>query len=109
MPEGPDSPNARNDLVAAATFYARVGGRRLAQRFVRAVDAARRRIVANAELGSARYAEELRMPGLRTMPVDGFPYLVFYRAVDRRIEVLRVLHLRRDIPAEFDGDAGSTR
>jgi toxin ParE1/3/4 len=44
------------------------------------------------ETGQTR--EELA-PGLRSFPVD--PYVVFFRPVEDTIQVLRVLHGRRDI------------
>ena len=39
------------------------------------------------------------LPGLRSWPVKPYPYLVFYMMARRQVDVWRVLHLRRDIPA----------
>jgi toxin ParE1/3/4 len=49
--------------------------------------------------GSARYAHELEVPGLRSWQVKGYAYLVFYIERDDYVDVWRVLHGSRDIPA----------
>lgn len=54
-------------------------------------------IAANPEIGRAR--DELE-EGLRSFPVGH--YVIFYEAVQERVEVLRVLHGARDILDQFD-------
>ena len=49
--------------------------------------------------GSPRYAHELNLPGLRSWPVPGYPYLVFYVERNNHIDIWRLLHGQRDIPA----------
>lgn len=49
--------------------------------------------------GSRRYAHELNLPGLRFRPLSRYPHLVFYLERADRIDVWRVLHGQRDIPA----------
>ena len=49
--------------------------------------------------GSPRYAHELHLPGLRFRQCKRFPYLVFYIETERQIDIWRVLHGSRDIPA----------
>lgn len=49
--------------------------------------------------GSPRYAHELNLPGLRFWPLTRYPYLIFYVEQDDHIDVWRVLHAERDIPA----------
>ncbi|NER00665.1 MAG: type II toxin-antitoxin system RelE/ParE family toxin [Cyanothece sp. SIO2G6] len=39
-------------------------------------------------------------PGLRGLTLDG--YILFYRLLDDGIEILRVLHGRRNFPALFE-------
>ena len=60
--------------------------------------------------GSTRYALELNLPGLRSWPLKAYPYLVFYVERADHIDVWRVLHAQRDIPAwlldESTGIAG---
>lgn len=45
------------------------------------------------------YAHDLDLPGLRFWPLTRFPYLVFYFKQSDCLDVWRVLHGRRDIPA----------
>lgn len=49
--------------------------------------------------GSPRHAHELNLPGLRFWPLTGYPHLVFCVERADPIDVWRVLHVRRDIPA----------
>jgi len=49
--------------------------------------------------GAPRYAHELNMPDLRFWLVLGYPYVVFYVERDDHVDVWRVLHAKRDIPA----------
>jgi len=49
--------------------------------------------------GSARYAHELNLPCLRSWPLARYPHLVFYVEHPEHIDVWRVLHGQRDIPA----------
>lgn len=53
--------------------------------------------------GSLRFAFELDIPELRSWPLKRFPYLVFYVGNDDHVDVWRILHAHRDIPA-FIGD-----
>ncbi|MEM9216229.1 MAG: type II toxin-antitoxin system RelE/ParE family toxin [Cyanobacteria bacterium P01_F01_bin.150] len=39
-------------------------------------------------------------PGLRGLSLDN--YIIFYRLLDDGIEILRVIHGRRDFPSAFD-------
>jgi toxin ParE1/3/4 len=49
--------------------------------------------------GSLRYAYELGLPNLRCMTLTGFPYIDFYLEQAGHLDVWRVLHAKRDIPA----------
>ena len=49
--------------------------------------------------GSPRHAHELNLPDLRFWPVPDYPYVVFYIENEEHIDVWRVLHGQRDIPA----------
>jgi toxin ParE1/3/4 len=49
--------------------------------------------------GSPRYAHVMPGAFLRMWPVNRFPYLVFYLEFDGVLEVVRVLHQARDLPA----------
>jgi toxin ParE1/3/4 len=51
--------------------------------------------------GAPRYAHALNLPGLRSWPLKRHPYLVFYVQRADPIDVWRVLHGSRDIPARM--------
>jgi toxin ParE1/3/4 len=90
---------ARTDIEQAAGYYFDTAGLVVAERFVAAVEVATTHAATHPEAGSARYAQTLDRPGLRFWVVKGFPYLVFYRDAGDRLDVWRVLHAERDIPA----------
>jgi toxin ParE1/3/4 len=61
------------------------------------------RLLSMPDMGRAR--EELR-PGMRSYPV--YPYLIFYRVTPTYVEVLRVIHGSRDLPALFERETIET-
>ena len=77
--------------------YLDEGGEDLAERFVDAVDVGIRHIAAQPGSGSPRYAVELQVAGLRSWRLKKFPYLLVYFDSGDHIELVRVLHERRDI------------
>lgn len=89
---------AERDVDDAIDHYFGEGGVDLALRFIDELDAAFRHLAAHAESGSPRYATELDLPGLRSWPLQHFPYLVFYVVNDEFVDVWRVLHGKRDLP-----------
>ncbi|HEY2710196.1 MAG TPA: type II toxin-antitoxin system RelE/ParE family toxin [Caulobacteraceae bacterium] len=94
---------ARRDVDEAANYYAREAGARVALRFVDAVEQAFRAITTHPAAGSPRYAHELGFPGLRSRMAPRFPYLIFYLEREDYVDVWRVLHAHRDIPAWLQG------
>jgi toxin ParE1/3/4 len=85
--------------VADAIDYYLTESPTVALRFVDTLEQALSHIQKHPATGSPRYAHELDIPGLRCWPLKRFPYLVFYSERSDAIEVWRVLHGRRDIPA----------
>ena len=67
--------------------------------FIDALEQAYAHISKHAATGSPRYAHELNLPGLRFWPLTRYPHLVFYIEMDDHVDVWRVLHGQRDIPA----------
>lgn len=90
---------ALRDIDEAVAYYLGEGGDETALRFIDAVEKAFTRIGRHPASGSPRYAVELNLPGLRAMPVTRHPHLVFYVDRDDHVDVWRVLHGERDIPA----------
>lgn len=90
---------ARQDIEEAVDHYIDVAGERIALRYIDALEQAFRHIGQHPATGSPRHAHELDLPGLRSRPVKAYPYLVFYVEHSDHIDVWRVLHGQRDIPA----------
>ncbi|HZZ87357.1 MAG TPA: type II toxin-antitoxin system RelE/ParE family toxin [Caulobacteraceae bacterium] len=92
---------ARRDVENAVDHYLSEAGERVALGFIDALERAYRAIQRHPSAGSPRYAHELGLPGLRTHLLKRYPYLVFYVEQVDRIDVWRILHARRDIPASL--------
>lgn len=90
---------ARNDIDQAVTHYLAEAGAAVALAFVDATEAALRRIGELPGSGSPRYAHELDIAGLRFLSTDRFAYLIVYLEREEEVDVWRVLHGARDIPA----------
>ena len=90
---------AQRDVDEAIEHYLAEAGPAVALAFIDAVEDTRRRIGEQPATGSPRHAHELDIPGLRFRPVEKFPYLVFHVERETEIDVWRVLHGARDIPA----------
>jgi toxin ParE1/3/4 len=90
---------ARRDVEDAADYYYENGGEVLELQFIDAVEETFGLVAEMPGIGSPRYAEILQRSGLRCLRVKRFPYLVFYIEHPDRIDMLRILHQCRDIPA----------
>ena len=90
---------ARHDVDKAIDHYSIVATSALALAFIDALEDSFRHIADHPAGGSPRYADELSLPGLRSWVVKDFPFLVFYVEREEDIDVWRVLHAARDIPA----------
>jgi toxin ParE1/3/4 len=87
------------DIEEALARYLAEAGQRVAMGFVDALDRAFAHPARHPATGSPRYAHELDLPELRVWPLKRYPYLVFYVERDDHIDVWRILHGERDIPA----------
>lgn len=90
---------ARRDALDAACWYAAQSGLDLGEQFLAEVEAALEAIGLHPQIGSTRYAIPLKFDGLRSWPLRRFPYLVFYVEHEAQVDVWRILHAQRDIPA----------
>lgn len=90
---------ANADIEEALAYYLKEAGEAVALGFIDALERAYTHISRQPVTGSPRYAHELDLPGLRAWPLTRYPYLVFYVERPDRIDVWRVLHEQRDIPA----------
>jgi toxin ParE1/3/4 len=90
---------ANRDVDDAVDYYLSEGGETAALGFIAALERGLRHIARHPATGSLRYAHELGLPGLRSWPLRRYPYLVFFVERDDHIDVWRVVHGKRDIPA----------
>jgi toxin ParE1/3/4 len=90
---------ANRDIDDALTYYLSEGVKQAALGFIDALEQTYAHIGRHPATGSPRYAHELNLPGLRFWPLVRYPHLVFYVERPQHIEVWRVLHGQRDIPA----------
>lgn len=90
---------ANRDVDEAVAYYLNEASEAVALGFIDALEKAFGHIGRQPATGSPRYAHELNLPGLRSWPLTRYPHLVFYVERPDRIDVWRVLHGHRDIPA----------
>lgn len=90
---------AGRDIDDAVAHYLGEAGEPVALAFIDVLEQAFRQIARHPASGSPRYAHELDLPGLRSWRVKRHPYLVFYLECQDHVDVWRVLHAQRDIPA----------
>lgn len=90
---------ANRDVDDAIAYYLSEGAESAAFGLIDALELAYTHISGHPATGSPRYAHELNLPGLRLWPLARYPYLVFYVERPDHIDVWRVLHGQRDIPA----------
>ena len=93
------APRARQDLRDIRRYYASVASLEIADEVLRVIDRVSRRI---AEKPLARRSRPELMPQLRSALAR--PYTIFFRIRNEDIEIVRVLHERRDFPTIFAKD-----
>ena len=96
---------AADDIEAAVDHYRVAAGSETALDFVDALEAAIGHLRQYPNSGSLRFAFELEIPELRSWSLQKFPYLIFYVPQQDCIDIWRVLHARRDIPAYLSPDS----
>lgn len=94
---------ALQDVEEALAHYLEEGAESAALGFIDALAQAYQHIGRHPATGSPRYAHELNLPGLRFWPLTKYPHLVFYMERTNHIDVWRVLHGQRDLPAWMQG------
>jgi toxin ParE1/3/4 len=90
---------ATQDVDEAIAYYLAEGAPQAALGFIDALEQAYAHIGRHPATGSPRYASALDLPGLRCWPLARYPHLVFYMEREQAVDVWRVLHGQRDIPA----------
>lgn len=90
---------ANRDVEEAIDHYLVEATAKVALGFVDELEKAYAHIGRHPESGSPRYSHQLGLADLRFWRLVRYPYLIFYVERDEHIDVWRVLHEQRDIPA----------
>ena len=98
-------PQAIRDLSDIAVYLAQQSGNDdLAFGFLAAAEAGFDQLAAMPAMGVAREYFDRELAGIRMWRIAGFDnYLIFYRSAESGIEIIRVLHAKRDIGSLFGG------
>jgi toxin ParE1/3/4 len=95
---------AKRDVDEAITYYLSEGAPHAALDFIDALEQAYEHIGRHPAGGSPRYAHELDISDLRCWMLKRHPYIVFYVERADHVDVWRVLHGMRDVPAWLRDD-----
>jgi len=96
------NPRANRDLDEHY-LYIRRDSPEAAVRLLRAADSTFRQLARTPYLGAEFPVQRPDLAGLRIWQVEGFRnYVIYYRPIEGGIEVVRVLHAARDVPAALD-------
>jgi len=98
-------PQALRDLSDIAVYLAEERGNdNIAFRFLAAAEQSFEYLATMPAMGMAKEYFDPALTGVRMLRVAGFDnYLIFYRPVENGIEIIRVLHAKRDIDSLFGG------
>ena len=98
-------PPAVADLIEIADFLALTSGLAAADRFLDLVEETLATIAAMPGIGTLWGSERPALDAVRFFPVTRFRnHLIFYRQVEGGIEVVRVLHGARELPAILEAE-----
>ncbi|MGH7480879.1 MAG: type II toxin-antitoxin system RelE/ParE family toxin [Longimicrobiales bacterium] len=94
-------PRADADLVEAVLWLRENASPAIAVDFVDRVEEALALLSRHPLAGSGLVGIRLGIPGLRSFHVTRTPYVLLYLADSRRVDLVRVLHGRRDVDADL--------
>ena len=92
-------PQAQADVDAEAAYYQASDTPLTATRFLEDLRHVFERLLHFPQLGRPWPTTNRELLGLRRWPLPHFPYAVFYLSTDTALEIVRVLHNSRDLPA----------
>ncbi len=92
---------ALNDLNEAAEFIAQ-DNPESASRVLKRIWEAVQMLADHPHAGRAG-----RVPGTRELVIAGTPFIIPYRVVENTVQILRVLHGKREWPHHFSPEGGS--
>ena len=90
------------DVGAQAYYLAGASSRAVAIRFLNDFDAALVRLREFPRIGTRWPTDNPELQGLRRLQMTTFPVSIFYLDTEPHVEIVRVLHGSRDLPALLD-------
>ncbi len=94
-------PAAGEDIRAVVGHYRDDSGVGIALAFTDQLQRAIVRIALGEEQGSGWLGQAIDVPGLRVWRVPRFPFVLLAFERPDHFDLLRVLHAKRDLPADF--------
>lgn len=94
-------PAAEEDIRTIAAHYRRDSGTGIALAFTDQLQRLMVRIGMGSESGSGWLGQAIDLPGLRLWRVARFPHVVLAFERPDHFDLLRVLHAKRDMPADL--------
>ncbi|MEL7155717.1 MAG: type II toxin-antitoxin system RelE/ParE family toxin [Actinomycetota bacterium] len=90
---------ASDDVDEIVAYYQSEAGGEVVLQFIDALEEAIGELGRHPLIGSLRFSYELDLPELRSWSIRGFPFVVFYVLRSDVVDVWRVVHAKRDLPA----------
>jgi toxin ParE1/3/4 len=98
---------ADKDIIDAIDFYNDALAHQTSTRFLDAIEKALRFILAFPKAGSSRLGEMVGLKQFKTWPLTKFPFLVVYLVENEEIDVVRLIHQKRDFSEPLRGESRS--
>jgi plasmid stabilization system protein ParE len=91
---------ARRDLLSISTYYEAVAGKDVAARIMQRIVRSASGLLDNPHLGHPSESTD----GAHELQVARLPYLLPYKVINDRIEILRVFHESQDRPSTWQSE-----
>ena len=98
---------ADKDIIDAIDFYNDAMAYQASTRFLNAIEKALRFILAFPKAGSSRLGEMVGLKQFKTWPLTKFPFLIVYLVENEEIDVVRLIHQKRDFFEPLRGESRS--
>ncbi|MBV6622471.1 MAG: type II toxin-antitoxin system RelE/ParE family toxin [Rivularia sp. (in: Bacteria)] len=99
-------PQVIRDLIDLATYIA-ADNMDVSDKFLVAAEETFKQLAQTPKMGRIREFDNPNLVDVRQQSIKGFRnYLIFYRTRDTDVEILRVLHGRRDVDTILDENLG---
>ena len=98
---------ADEDIIDAIDFYNDALAHQASTRFLDSIEKALRFILAFPKAGSNRLGAMVGLRQFKTWPLSKFPFLVVYVVENEEIDVVRLIHQKRDFAEPLRAESRS--